>query len=244
MKERLVAVAHGSRDSEASRAVRALVRRVGRRLPDVDVVESYVELAEPTFSSVMETAQEPSVVVPLLLSTGYHVNLDLPESARLSRFPVTLGRPLGPHPLLGAAGAMLLRAAGAARDDAVVLVAAGSTDPDATAEALDAGRLLHAHWGAPVRVAFLSGSGPGVPEVFAELREQGRHRIATSPYLLAPGFFATRAETLARAQGTVAVADVLARHPLVAELVVRRYLAARRVALGARLGASVPRSVA
>lgn len=245
MKERLVTVAHGSRDSEAPRAVRALVKRVGRRLPDVEVVESYVELAEPTFSSVMATAQEASVVVPLLLSTGYHVNVDLPESARLSAFPVTMGRPLGPHPLLAAAAAMQLRAAGASRGDAVVMVVAGSTDPDASTEALVAGRLLGAHWDAPVRVAFLSGSGPRIPEVFAELREQGRSRIATSPYLLAPGHFATKANALARAQGTVAVADALAHHPLVAELVVRRYLAARRAALGAGVvGSGARRSVA
>jgi sirohydrochlorin ferrochelatase len=245
VKERLVTVAHGSRDSEGPRAIRALVKRVGRRLAGVEVVESYVELAEPSFASVMATAQEPSVVVPLLLSTGYHVNVDLPEAARLSPLPVTMARPLGPHPLLAAAGAMQLRAAGAGRGDAVVMVVAGSKDPDAATEALVAGRLLGAHWGAPVRVAFLSGSGPSVPEVFAELREQGRSRIATSPYLLAPGHFATKASTVARAQGTFAVADVLAHHPLVAELVVRRYLAARRSALaGGPAGAGLRRSVA
>jgi sirohydrochlorin ferrochelatase len=120
-----------------------------------------------------------------------------------------------------------------------MLVVAGSTDPDASAEALVAGRLLRAHWGAPVRVAFLSGSGPSVPEVFAGLRAEGHGRIATSTYLLAPGHFATKANALARAQGTVAVGDVLAHHPLVAELVVRRYLAARRSALGAGLVRSV-----
>lgn len=245
MKERLVTVAHGSRDSEGPRAISALVKRVARRIPDVEVVESYVELAEPTFASAMATSKEPSVVVPLLLSTGYHVNVDLPDSARLSPFPVTTSRPLGPHPLLGAAAAMQLRAAGARRGDAVVMVVAGSKDPAATTEALVAGRLLRAHWGAPVRVAFLSGSGPRIPEVWAGLREQGRSRIATSPYLLAPGHFATKADAHARAQGTVAVADVLAPHPLVAELVVRRYVAARRVALGAGLGVSgARRSVA
>ncbi|HEY0776237.1 MAG TPA: CbiX/SirB N-terminal domain-containing protein, partial [Nocardioidaceae bacterium] len=118
MKERLVTVAHGSRDGEGPRAIRALVKRVGRRLAGVEVVESYVELVEPSFASVMATAQEPSVVVPLLLSTGYHVNVDLPEAARHSPFPVTMARPLGPHPLLAAAGAMQLRAAGAGRGDA------------------------------------------------------------------------------------------------------------------------------
>lgn len=228
MRERLVTVAHGTRDAAGPRAIRALVRRVARRLPDTEVVESYVELSEPTFASVMATSQTPTVVVPLLLSTGYHVTQDLPQAAQGSAHPVATAPPLGPHPLLAAAGAMQLRAAGAARGDAVVLVVAGSRDPGASVDALVAGRLLRGHWGAPVRVAFLSGDGPGVAEVVAGLREEGHRRIVASPYLLAPGHFAARAGAQARAHGVTAVGDVLAGHPLVAELVVRRYRAARR----------------
>ncbi|HSE10316.1 MAG TPA: sirohydrochlorin chelatase [Nocardioidaceae bacterium] len=232
MKPRLVTVAHGTRDAEGPRAIRALVRRVARRLPDVDVVESYVELTDPSFESVMASTEGPSVVVPLLLSTGYHVNHDLPESARRSAFPVVVARPLGPHPLLAAAGAMQLRAAGATAGDAVVLVAAGSKDPDATVDAMTAARLLRGHWGAPVRAAFLSGAGPGVPEVVARLRAEGARRVVASPYLLAPGHFATRTAALAAVNGVTTVAGVLGTHPLLAELVVRRYVAARLTVLG------------
>jgi sirohydrochlorin ferrochelatase len=182
----------------------------------------------------MASAQGPSVVVPLLLSTGHHVNHDLPETARLSPYPVTLARPLGPHPLLAAAAAMQLRAAGAARGDAVVLVVAGSNDPAAAADARAAGRLLRSRWGAPVRVACLGGTGPRVPEVFARLRAEGHRRIAVSPYLLAPGHFATKAAAVARSQGAVAVADLLGPHSLTAEVVVRRHLEARRTATASR----------
>lgn len=232
MKPRLVTVAHGTRHAEGPRVVGTLVRRVGRRLPDVEVVESYVELTEPSFASVMATAQGPSVVVPLLLSTGYHADHDLPESARLSPFPVTIARPLGPHPLLAAAAARQLRAAGATRGDAAVLVVAGSRNPGASVDAMVAGRLLRHRWDGAVRVAFLSGDGPRVPEVMARLRAEGHTRVVASPYLLAPGHFASKATSEATAHGPTVVADVLGRHPLVAELVVRRYLAARRVLLG------------
>lgn len=231
MKPPLVTVAHGTRHPAGRRTTSALVRRVARRLPGTEVHESYVELAEPTFASLMGATAEPSIVVPLLLSTGYHVTHDLPESARLSSHRVTLTRPLGPHPLLAAATAMRLRVAGAARGDAVVLVAAGSRDPDAAADLTAAGRLLRAHWGAPVSVAWLSGDGPGVAEVFARFRAEGHRRVVAAPYLLAPGYFATRAHALARINGAAAVADVLGDHPLVAELVARRYLAARRALL-------------
>jgi len=230
--QRLVTVAHGTRHAEGPPVVAALVRRVGRMLRDVEVMESYVELTEPSFASVMATAQGPSVVVPLLLSTGHHAAHDLPESARLSPFPAAIARPLGPHPLLAVAAARQLRAAGASRGDAVVLVVAGSRDPGASVDAMVAGRLLRRRWNGPVRVAFLSGDGPRVPEVMARLRAEGHRRVVASPYLLAPGHFALQAASQATAHGATVVADVLGRHPLVAELVVRRYLEARRVLLG------------
>lgn len=231
MKPRLVAVAHGTRSPQGIRTVGGLTRLVGRRLPDVEVVGSYVELAEPLFSSVMAEAAGPSIVVPLLLSTGYHVNHDLPASAASSPFPVAMARPLGPHPLLAAAGAMQLRAAGATRGDAVLLVVAGSRDPGAGADATVAGRLLRGHWGSPVYVAHLTGAGPRVEEVVERIRLDGHRRIVASPYLLAPGHFLTKARSTAARHGITVVGECLGRHPLVAELVVRRYLAARRSAL-------------
>lgn len=226
MKPRLVTVAHGTRDPRGSELLGWLAQRVALRLPEVEVLGSYVELAEPTFASVMRSAQAPSVVVPLLLSTGYHLKHDLPESAALSRFPVTMAGPLGPHPLLATAAAGQLRAAGAHPDDAVVLVVAGSRDHEATTQAVLAARMLQRQWAGPVCPAFLSGSGARVPEVIGRLRAHGFDRVAASPYLLAPGYFATESGSSARASGATAVADVLGHHPLVVELVVRRYLAA------------------
>ena len=114
MKPRLVTVAHGTRAAEGPVTIHGLVRQVARRMPNVDVVESYVELVEPSFSSVMERAEAPSVVVPLLLSTGYHVTTDLPEAARRSPYPVVTARPLGPHPLLAAAACWSTTAGSAA----------------------------------------------------------------------------------------------------------------------------------
>lgn len=225
MQPRLVLVAHGTRHPAGPRHIRTLVRRVGHRLPGVDVVESYVELVEPAFTSVIANSDRPTVVVPLLLSTGYHVQHDLPGAVRRAGHPVTITSPLGPHPLLAAATAMQLRAAGARCGDAAVLVAAGSRSPDATVDVVVAGRLLRRQWGAAVRVGFLSGAGPSMAEAVDALRQDGHRRVVAAPYLLAPGHFATRAATLAELSG-VPLADVLGRHRLVTELVVRRYRAA------------------
>lgn len=240
VRQRLVIVGRGSRDREEARAVTALVKGVARRLEGTDVVGAFADATVPTLGSVMAGASGPSVVVPLFLSAD-PAGTEIAEAARLSPFPVTVARSLGPHPLLAAAGAMQLRAAGATRGDPVVMLTSGAKDADATADALVAGRLLRAHWGAAVRTAFLNGAGPSVREVVGALREEGHRRIVASPYLLAPGHLSARAAALARSEGLASTGDVLAQHPLTVELVVRRYVAARRVALGVPSVASAVR---
>jgi len=222
----LVAVAHGTRNPDGPVVVDALMAQVRRRLLQTAVHTSFVELNEPLFKDVMAAQHGPTVVVPLLLSSGYHINHDLPEMAKVASGPVRIARPLGPHPLLAALMCRRLQASGARRGDAVVMVAAGSRDVDAAVDTMAMGRLLQAHWGAPVQVAHLSGNGQRVAEAVEQLWSAGHRRIAATPYLLAPGFFARKARAQAAVAGCTSVAEELGSHPLVAELVVRRYLAA------------------
>jgi sirohydrochlorin ferrochelatase len=223
----LVTVAHGTRVRAGNRVAAAITAAAGRRL-GVRAQGSYVELCSPLFSSVVRTIGKPSVVVPLLLSTGFHVRHDLPEALLCASAPARLARPLGPHPLLAEVMCRRLRGAGARVGDPVVLVAAGSRDPDAAIDLASAGRMLQARWGSPVRVATVSGDGPSVGDQVAAARAHGR--VAVVPYLLAGGHFSRRAELAARSAGATSVAGVLGPHPLVVELVVRRYrsLAAER----------------
>ena len=221
----LVAVAHGTRNPAGPETVDALMAQVRRRLPHVPVHTSYVELNEPSFELTIGEQERPSVVVPLLLSSGYHVNHDLPAIAGTASMPVRIARPLGPHPLLAALMCQRLQAAGARRGDPVVMIAAGSRDADGLVDTIAAGRLLQAHWGAPVKVAHLTGNGQRVNEVVDGLWAEGHRRIAAAPYLLAPGFFARKARAQASVAGCVAIGDELGSHRLVVELVVRRYAA-------------------
>ena len=154
----LVTVAHGTRFGPGN-AVAAAVTQRAARLLGVPGTTSYVELCEPSFSSVMAPRPDRRVVVPLLLSTGHHVRVDLPAAAALSRHEVVLAPALGPHPLLAAAQASRLVAAGARPGQPVVLVAAGSTDPAADPDLERAAALLAETWGGPVELATLSGRG-------------------------------------------------------------------------------------
>ncbi|MDP3889591.1 sirohydrochlorin chelatase [Nocardioides sp.] len=228
VRPQLVTVAHGTRHGPGNRVARSLTAQAARRLGGIPGVTSYVELSLPSFASVMATSEAPSLVVPLLLSAGYHTRVDLPEAVAMSRRPVRITRPLGPHPLLAEVMARRLIAAGARIDDPVVMVAAGSRDEAAGVDLDAAVRLLRARWGGPVTLATVSGRGLPVGEAVAQAREHTRtpSRVAVAPYLLAAGHFSQRVTYLARSHGVEVVGDVLGPHPLVAELVARRYRAA------------------
>jgi sirohydrochlorin ferrochelatase len=211
---RLVTVAHGTRSAAGNEVARTLTAVAGRLL-GVEAVCSYVELSEPVFEDVVAASAEPTLVVPLLLSTGFHIRQDLPRMARRAGGLVVLGRPLGPHHLLAEVQVARLVAAGATPGSRVVMVAAGSSDPLATRDLARAAELLGRRWGGPVAVATLSALGRRPAEVL-------RPGDAVSPYLLSPGFFADRARAESLAGGASVVADVIGPDPLVADLVVQR----------------------
>jgi sirohydrochlorin ferrochelatase len=185
---------------------------------DIEVRLAWVELVEPQVRTAL--AQVPAgrrvVVVPLLLSTGYHDRVDIPAAIRTARPDAVRAAALGPHPLLARALADRLREAGRRPGDAVVLAAAGSSDPAAVAAVHTQAVLLAAMLDAPVTAAFGSGAAPDVRTAVAAARPGP---VAIAPYLLAPGFFADR---LAQA-GADLVAAPLGAHPAVIDLVLHRY---------------------
>jgi sirohydrochlorin ferrochelatase len=225
----LLAVAHGSRDPKAQRTVRSLARQVGELAPGVEVRAAFVQNAEPSLAGALAAADgRRVVVVPLLLSAGYHLSHDIEEMADRAGVPVT--DPLGPGPALVPALAYRLRAAGVPAGTPVVLAAAGSTDPRAAADARVQAAMLAAHIGAPVWAAFASAGQPAVDEAVAALTARAGGPVAVASYLLAPGVFHDRL----RASGAAWVSAPLGDHPTMAGLVVERFHGAIGPALSAR----------
>lgn len=208
----LVVVAHGTRNLDGNDVARVIAARAGERL-GTTARASFVELSEPLFSDVMVSLERPAVVVPLLLSTGFHMRSDLPEALEKASVDVVLGAPLGPDPLLAQAQVQRLLEAGAQPGQRVVLVAAGSTDEAATCDQMGAVALLSRAWEGPVELATLSGHGTRPADVV-------RPGDAVSPYLLSPGFFHDRVRRESP-DGTI-VAEVMGAHDLVVDLVVAR----------------------
>ncbi|GAB1640911.1 sirohydrochlorin chelatase [Krasilnikovia sp. MM14-A1259] len=215
MKPVLLGVAHGTRSPGGQDQIRRLAAGLALRRPGLDVRLAYVDVQQPHVAdAVAQLRGAPVVVVPLLLSTGHHVRVDIGAAVEGTSAVVTA--PLGPDPMLVELLARRLRAAGPA--DAVVLAAAGSAEPRSRADVAAVARALPGR----ARVGYASGSGPRVTDVVAELRAAGARRIAVAAYLLVDGLFH---RALHRAGADVVTAPLVTSGS-VAELVLSRYDAA------------------
>jgi sirohydrochlorin ferrochelatase len=235
----LLAVAHGSRDPAAQECVRSLTSRVAALASGIRVRTAFVQNATPSLAEGLHDAVAHAgavkgdseggtgrragggvIVVPLLLSSGYHLSSDIAGAARTAGVPVA--GPLGPGPRLVGALADRLAEADVPGDVPVVLAAAGSRDPRALADTRRQAAMLAAHRRAPVVAAFASAARPTVDEAVAFLAELTRQPVAVAAYLLAPGLFHNRLRLGAGRWVTAPIGD----HPVAAELVLGSFRAA------------------
>jgi sirohydrochlorin ferrochelatase len=218
----LLAVAHGSRDPAAKECVLSLTGRVARLARGTRVEAAFVQHEEPSLTTALPgaTAQagtDGAVIVPLLLSSGYHLSSDIGAAARTAGVPVA--GPLGPDPRLVRALADRLDEAGVPGGVPVVLAAAGSRDPRALADTRRQAALLAACRGTSVVAAFASAARPTVDEAVTFLAALTGKPVAVAAYLLAPGLFH---DQLWLSSGTW-VSAPLGDHPAVADLIVDRF---------------------
>jgi sirohydrochlorin ferrochelatase len=243
----MVAVAHGSRDPRAGAAVTALLRlardrAAARGLAGLEARAAFLGHAAPApaqvldslASDVAEGGPRDVVVLPLLLTDAYHSRTDIPAvlagaAARWPGLRVSYGAPLGPHPgLLRALEWRLDEAgqdmAGNPGDTAVVLASAGSSQPAANAviARLAAGWQAARGWRA-VLPGYASAARPAPEEAVTALLRDGARRVVVASYLLAPGLFADRIATAARAAGAAVVSAPLGAAPEAADVLLDRY---------------------
>lgn len=216
---RVVLAAHGTSHPGGVRVIASLAAAVRGRLAGTRVDVGWLSTAEPSLAGVL-TQGDTDVIVPVLLGSGHHVLVDVPEAATAYAPTARVTPHLGPDRHVVAALAERVREA----DDApvaVVLAAAGTSHPVGRSEARQAADMLAVVLGVPVGVAYASGGGPDIPAAVARFRDAGAARVAVVPYLLAPGLFDARIREAAEAAGA-RCGEVLADHPAVVDLVVER----------------------
>lgn len=225
----LVACAHGTRDPHGRKALGSLVAAIREARPGLDVRAAFVDVHPPEVGPVVAQVTDAggsAVVVPLLLSAGYHVSVDV--AAAVEGRAAVAAPALGPDDRVTAVLLERLRDTRVTDDDAVVVAAAGSTDPAAVADVEAVGRAVEAAHGGPVMVAYGASATPSVPDAVTALREQRPGtRVAVAAYLLAPGHFHTR---LQRAGADVVAQPLLPAgappDPRLVEVVLDRYATA------------------
>jgi sirohydrochlorin ferrochelatase len=217
MPPTLLAVAHGTAEPAGVTEIRRLVDLVRAQRPNTPVELGWLERADPPADEVLGRLAGAVVIVPVLLSTGYHVKVDI---ARLAGRPQTMiAGQLGPDPRLVEVVRQRLQVGRRPGAD-VVLFGAGSSDPEAyqqlTEAAIGLRRALAATEDAEpvVQPRFLTD-----PDWSAGLRAGSD----VAGYLLAPGFFADRLRAWAGQLPAGFVAPPIGAHPLVAELIWDRY---------------------
>lgn len=175
----VVLLAHGSPDQRSGAAVRAAARLVRQRTGRA-VVAAFLDHDSPRLDDALAglDARLPVSVLPLLLSEGYHADVDVAEQVgRLAP---------GAHllPALGHPAALLEPLLSSTRT--TVLVAAGSRRTQAVNAFERAVADATARTGCPARAAFVTGAGPRLSQV-------AQAGDLVLPFLLAPGTLLDRA---------------------------------------------------
>jgi len=223
----LVACAHGTRNPTGRRLIAELALAARSLRPGLTTTAAFVDVQPPTVVDVvadLARAGRPAVVVPLLLSGGYHVHVDI--AGAVAAAPGTIAaRPLGPDRRLVEVLHDRLVVAGADPADpstAVVVAAAGSSDERAVADVQTTAQLLQRSWAGPVTTGYGSAATPTVPDAVTAARRAGASRVVVVAYLLAPGHFHDK---LAGA-GADAVTAPLLPDDRIAAVLIDRYDAA------------------
>ncbi|MFD1827485.1 MULTISPECIES: sirohydrochlorin chelatase [Mumia] len=223
----LVACSHGTRDRAGQAAIAGLVDAVAGALPGLAVAPTFVDVQHPQVAEVVTDTGGPTVVVPLLLSSGYHVHVDI-AAAVAEREDVVAAPALGPDPVLAGLLAKRLRQAGMGTSDRVVLAAAASSDPLARRDTERAAALLATALGRPVALGHVGAGRDTVAAVVAEERRRYPYaRVAVASYLLAPGWFRDRLDEVGADLVSAPLLDGAEPDARLTGLVVRRFLDAR-----------------
>ncbi|WP_420112303.1 sirohydrochlorin chelatase [Pseudactinotalea sp.] len=228
MKPVLIGCSHGTSDPEGRAVIASILDAVREARPDLDIREAFVDVQEPEVAAVVAQVVMPdgggardAVVVPLLLSGGFHVSVDVAQSVAdrgAGAGRAAAAAPLGPDSRLTEIAADRLREAGVRPDDAVVVAAAGSSRPEAARDVEHVVAALRELHPGPVSVGYGAMAQPTVSDAVASAREKAS-RVVVLAFLLAPGYFYNR---VTEAGGDV-VTRPLAPDPRLTEIVLDRY---------------------
>jgi sirohydrochlorin cobaltochelatase len=194
-------VAHGSRSPEGQQEMLAFGRLLAAAAPEVPVATGFLELCQPPADQALDdlvaAGATQVAVLPLMLAPADHTKSDVPAVVLLGRrrhptVQLLPARPLGTDLAVLATAAARLHEAGATGLP-LCLVARGTSDPEANAEAYRAARLLaEANRSRLVEVGFAGVTWPTTTEALERLVAQGAREIVCLAWFLSTGLLVQR----------------------------------------------------
>ncbi|MEM7327040.1 MAG: sirohydrochlorin chelatase, partial [Actinomycetota bacterium] len=200
--EGVLLVGHGSRCMISAEQMHVIGDQAQAALPHLIVEVGFLEMTDPPAGVVLDAMVARGckriVVLPLMLLGASHAKSDVPAIVVESRLrhpnvDIAFGSPLGPVPELVEIAADNLAAVDGSGLPLVV-IARGTSDPDANGEASKAGRLL-AEWtdSGFLQMGFTGMTWPLTPDALDIVARLGHKRIALFFWFLCNGKLIERA---------------------------------------------------
>ncbi len=214
-----------------------LAGHVAAARPDLAVDVGFLEMTDPPAGVVIDRLIDGGckriTVLPLVLLGAGHAKSDVPALVLEARdrhpgVEVLFGSPLGVSRLAVSFLGQAVTAAGG-QGLPLLVVARGTSDPDANGDAFKAARLIGEWTGAPfVHVGFSGVTGPAVLEAAGVFPRLGYRRVAVAWWYLCYGRLIERGRAelaeLAAATGVEVVdAGYLGPDPRLVPLILERY---------------------
>ncbi len=196
----IIATSHGTNNQQGRQSI-SLIRQelaavLQESLPGKFLVhEAYVDVQEPALDRVVAnfSQQERLIIVPLLLSAGYHTEVDIKRAAALCPAQVCIAGALGPSADLAKLQRSRINQTGWDGRGDCLMAAAGSSRGDGRDAALMQADVLSALLARPVPHGFIADIEPRIAELIGRLRP-----AVISSYLLAEGHFQQKLKGLAQ----------------------------------------------
>ena len=192
---------------------REIAAAVSAARPDLSVSLCYLDVLTPSLKEALDVQAGPVVVVPVVLSAGYHIQTDIPAVVA-GRDGVRVARHLGPDSALSEILASRLAEIRTPQTASVALAAIASSRAEARTDIDRTVELLAARVDLPVVLVSIFGD-------VREKLEQLPGPVAVLPYLVAEGGFTTKLDVAAEGVGTVA--RPIGADPALVALVLARY---------------------
>lgn len=194
--EGVLLIGHGSHCIVSAVEMHSIGRNFAALRPEVAVEVGFLEMTDPpaglALDRLVERGATRITVLPLMLLAAGHAKSDAPAivvEGRLRHPNVEFwyGRPFGvDHTLVSIANDNIAQAGGTGLP--LVVIARGTSDPDANGDACKATRLLAEFSAAPIALTGFSGvTGPRVPQTLEMASQLGVEKVCVFAWFLCNG---------------------------------------------------------